>query len=68
MQENPDKPFYWRYLSSNPSMLITEEEIIKTVREYLIWSRFKRLWRKCNTDPNHIFCQNRLRREYHELS
>ena len=68
VQDNPDKAWVWYALSQNPSMLITEDEIIKIIKEYVVWSRFKRLWRKCNSDPNHIFCQNRLKRECLEFN
>ena len=56
--------FIWNDLSMNPNMLIMEDEIVKAVRTRLIWSRFKRIWRRCNSDPNHAFCKNRLMREF----
>ncbi len=64
IEKYPDKPWDWSVLSSNPSVLISTEEKIYIVKKYRAANRIKREFKRCITDPNHIFCKQRLLREF----
>ena len=67
IKENPDKPWNWYYISSNPFTWNKREYLIQQYRRHLASYRIQQHWQRIRSDPYHPVGKKRLELEYDRL-
>jgi hypothetical protein len=60
IQNNPDKPWNWSYISQNKFNKEKELFYLKQYRIYLATFRLQQYFNRMYDNPNYLFCRTRL--------